>query len=307
MKPGARPTRAVEKTGLHPRNRHRGLYDFEELTRASPALAPFVRPHEHGGVSIDFSNPAAVKELNRALLQAYYGVSDWDIPAGYLCPPIPGRADYLHHVADLLAEDAGGVVPRGPEIALLDIGVGANCIYPLIGSHEYGWRFVGSEVDPIALANAQRIVAAHPSLTRLIECRRQRSAATLFGGIVRPGERFAASLCNPPFHASGEEARAGTRRKVRNLGGDARAEPVLNFGGQAGELWCPGGEQGFLRRMIAESAAFSGACRWFTALVSKAGSLPVLSHALARAGAADMRVIPMSQGQKQSRILAWRF
>ena len=41
--------------------------------------------------------------LNRAILMHHYGVKSWDIPAGYLCPPIPGRADYIHSVADLLA------------------------------------------------------------------------------------------------------------------------------------------------------------------------------------------------------------
>src|SRR2546426_285023 len=103
-------TPSSEKAGLHPRNPHRARYDFAELCRSSPALAPFVGHNNYGGESIDFANPAAVKALNQALLKKFYGVAQWDIPAGYLCPPIPGRADYLHHVADLLAADNGGVI-----------------------------------------------------------------------------------------------------------------------------------------------------------------------------------------------------
>jgi 23S rRNA (adenine1618-N6)-methyltransferase len=53
-------------------------------------------------------------------------------PANYLCPPIPAVADYLHYLADLLADGSGGV-PRGIKVRALDVGVGANCIYPLLG------------------------------------------------------------------------------------------------------------------------------------------------------------------------------
>ena len=44
-----------------------------------------------------------MKALNKALLAHFYAVKHWDIPDGFLCPPVPGRADYVHHLADLLA------------------------------------------------------------------------------------------------------------------------------------------------------------------------------------------------------------
>lgn len=300
-------TPSAEKSGLHPRNRHRARYDFPALIRTEPLLARYVRPNEYGDESIDFADPLAVKALNQALLRQYYGLAHWDIPAGYLCPPIPGRADYLHHVADLLAAGAGGAVPRGPGVAVLDIGTGANCVYPIIGAHEYGWRFVGSEADPIALANARRLVAANPTLTPLVECRLQPNAAAVFRGIIQPGELFDLTICNPPFHASRAEAQAGTQRKLRNLSGGKQVTPVLNFGGQTNELICPGGELAFVCKLIAESVDFAKSCRWFTTLVSKSANLPMLRQALDRTHPAEVRVIPMRQGQKQSRILAWTF
>jgi 23S rRNA (adenine1618-N6)-methyltransferase len=234
-------------------------------------------------------------------------VARWDIPDGYLCPPIPGRADYIHHLADLLASDRGGVVPRGPDVAVLDIGMGANCIYPIVGTHEYGWRFVGSETDTVALSNARRIVADNPALARRIECRRQRTPMAVFRGIVQTGERFDLTLCNPPFHLSRAEALAGTQRKLKNLSGGRREPAVLNFGGQATELWCEGGELGFIRRMIVESVAVAENCLWFTTMVSKAANLSPIERALARAQAVEVRTIPMQQGQKRSRIVAWTF
>jgi 23S rRNA (adenine1618-N6)-methyltransferase len=300
------------KSGLHPRNRHRGRYDFTLLCAASPGLARFVSLNRYGDRSIDFADPAAVKALNAALLRHFYKVGEWDIPTGYLCPPIPGRADYLHHLADLLARDNGGVVPRGESVRLIDIGVGASCIYPLIGHAEYGWRFLGADIDPQALASAQRIVDAN-GLAETIELRRQGKPQDVFQGLLRAGELFAATLCNPPFHASPDAAHEGSSRKWRGLGkGRGRvhsrgAPPTLNFGGQGAELWCPGGEAAFVRRMVAESAQVATRCCWFSSLISKEASLPAVYGALKQAGALACETIEMAQGQKKSRLVAWSF
>jgi 23S rRNA (adenine1618-N6)-methyltransferase len=292
---------------LHPRNRHSGRYDFAALVRVRPELAGYVERNPLGEPTIDFANPAAVRALNAALLQQYYGVTDWNIPQGYLCPPVPGRADYIHHLADLIAEGRPAAAPDRGVVVVLDIGVGANCIYPIIGVAEYGWRFVGADIDAVALASAQRIVTANPGLAAHVELRRQPSAKSIFAGVVKPGETFTAAMCNPPFHESAAAASGATGRKLRNLSGGRRVAPVLNFGGQADELWCRGGEVAFVRRMIAESAEQPRLCRWFTTLVSKRESLPAIERTLAGARPADVRVIPMAQGQKKSRILAWRF
>jgi 23S rRNA (adenine1618-N6)-methyltransferase len=299
------------KKELHPRNRHRDRYDFKQLIQGTPELARFVAIGLHGEESIDFSNPKAVKSLNRAILHHFYGVSNWDIPAHYLCPPIPGRADYLHHAADLLASsnksNGKGEIPRGPAVRVLDIGVGANCVYPLIGHAEYGWSFLGSEIDPIALSSANKILAGNRGLA--LELRLQPSPSNILRGLLKAGERFDLSICNPPFHASLDEAQDGSRRKWRNLGkGKAQAKaPVLNFGGQGTELWCEGGEAAFVGRMIEESAGMPEACLWFTTLLSKETNLPGVQRALTRVKAREVRTIEMQQGQKRSRIVAWTF
>ncbi len=300
------PKPAPAKPGLHPRNRHAAGYDFAALVQASPGLGPFVQSARHGDPSIDFADPAAVKALNRALLAEAYGIRGWDIPAGYLCPPIPGRADYLHHLADLLALDAEGVIPRGAAIRALDVGVGANLIYPLIGYREYGWCFVGSELDATALTSAERILAANPGLGGAISLRRQVDRNALFRGVVLAGEHFDLTLCNPPFHGSIQEAREAAQTKWRKLGRGV-GEAARNFGGQGAELWCEGGEAGFIRRMILESVKLPDRVRWFTTLVSSSASLPAVHRALRQAEAKDIRTIPMAQGQKQSRFVAWSF
>lgn len=293
---------------LHPRNRHQGSYDFPALMRANPALRPFVAPTPRGNLSIDFTDPQAVRALNQALLALHHGVRDWDIPADFLCPPIPGRADYLHHLADLLAEGNGGRIPRGATTRLLDVGTGANGVYPLIGFKEYGWHFVGSDIAPAALDAFGRTLAANPDCAAAIELRLQPEPQAIFAGILQPGERYAATLCNPPFHASPDDAVRGSQRKWKNLGKTTGKQvPLLNFGGQAAELWCPGGEAAFIDRMIRESRACARQVGWFTCLVSKASNLPPLQAALRREQAGEVRVVAMAQGQKQSRFLAWRF
>ncbi|HEU4950832.1 MAG TPA: 23S rRNA (adenine(1618)-N(6))-methyltransferase RlmF [Holophagaceae bacterium] len=291
--------------GLHPRNRHREGYDLQALARGCPELGPFLRRGPGGGLTVDFADPAAVLALNRALLQVDYRVRGWDLPPGYLCPPIPGRADYLHHAADLLAEGRGGI-PRGAAVRVLDLGTGANLVYPLLGHRDYGWSFVGTDIDPQALEAAARVLAANPDLAPSIELRRQRDPGRILEGILKPGERFDLGVCNPPFFASAAEAREASRDKWRKLG---RAEQGArrNFGGQRAELWYEGGEVGFIRRLAAESARHPEACGWFTVLVSKSANLPAARHAVRQAGAAEIRVVDMAQGQKRSRFLAWRF
>lgn len=304
----AKPAAPREKASLHPRNRHQGHYDFPRLIKSSPELGKFVITNPYGKESIDFANPAAVRVFNRALLKAFYGIAHWDIPADYLCPPIPGRADYVHFLADLLAERNEGVIPRGAAIKALDVGTGANCVYPLIGHSEYGWHFLGSDIDKIALASATTIVKAN-QLGKAIGVREQSNRKYILTGLLERDERFDITLCNPPFHASQEEALRGSQRKWRALGkaDPKRKLPVLNFGGQAAELWCEGGEARFVAQLIAESAQVSAQVLWFSTLVSKASNLPLIQSTLKKTGASESHVVEMSQGQKQSRFVAWTF
>jgi 23S rRNA (adenine1618-N6)-methyltransferase len=296
-----------EKSSFHERNRHRDPYNFEDLVKANPELSTHVSLNKYGNQSIDFANPAAVKALNKSLLLSFYGIKYWDIPDGYLCPPIPGRADYLHYAADLLASSHHGTIPKGKKIKVLDVGVGANCIYPIIGHHEYGWRFVGSEVDELAVRTANHIIEINPSLKDNVEIRKQTSTHLIFKGIMRNTEKFDLTICNPPFHSSAAEAMAGTQRKTRNLGKNIGSKPVLNFGGVATELWTAGGEMGFIERMIDESKQFAKQCLWFTSLISKSENLPGINAKLHRIGAVDMRMSEMATGNKISRIIAWTF
>ena len=302
----------AEKPTLHPRNKHRQRYDFDALIKTSPALAQFVGINTFGDCTIDFANPEAVIALNTALLQHFYNIQNWRIPANYLCPPIPSRADYVHNIADLLATANGGIIPQTPNIQVLDIGVGANMIYPLIGLREYCWRFVGADCDAIALKNAQQIIDSNAGLSGNITLRLQVNSANIFKGIIKPSDFFDITVCNPPFHASLADAQAGTQRKWQQLAQGRLTYKntktnTLNFGGQGAELYCTGGEKAFINNMMTESAQFSTQCFWFTTLVSAAANLPDFYKTLKNVGAIQVKTIDMAQGNKKSRLLAWTF
>jgi len=293
-----------EKKLLHPRNKHRSRYDFALLVKGSPALRDFIIVTPYGEESIDFANPAAVKMLNKALLKEHYGIAHWDIPENYLCPPIPGRADYIHYLADLLAEGNEGKIPTGKGVKVLDVGVGANVVYPLIGHQEYGWTFVGSEVDKRAVEAVKNIVAANTNLNNAVSVRLQIDPEKVLEGIIKPGEKFDLTLCNPPFHSSAEAAAIGSQRKLHNLGKNSK---VLNFGGQPVELWCKGGEITFIQTMVKESVAYGDQVTWFTTLVSKSANVPDVYYMTDKVGAARVKTVEMAQGQKTSRFVAWSF
>ena len=295
------------KVGLHPRNKHRERYNFKELIQACPDLAPFVALNKFQDESINFSNPEAVLMLNRAVLKHFYGVNHWSIPKGFLCPPVPGRADYIHNIADLLASENEGVIPLGKDVKCLDVGVGANCIYPIIGNREYGWSFGGSDVEEAAISSATAIVEKNDTLKGNIDLCLQAKSYDTFRGVIKDNERYDITICNPPFHSSLEEAEAASLRKLSSLNKTKVKKVVLNFGGNGKELYCNGGEERFVTNMIKQSKEFSQSCLWFTSLVSKEANLRSFRKALKAVQAVEVKTIKMSQGTKISRILAWTF
>ncbi|WP_086970072.1 23S rRNA (adenine(1618)-N(6))-methyltransferase RlmF [Vibrio coralliirubri] len=332
-KNAAQKRRSAEKPqgGLHPRNQHTGRYDFELLVAALPELKEHLIKNPVGEDTINFSDPLAVKLLNKALLAHHYGVKHWDIPAGYLCPPIPGRADYIHRVADILNSDGQGEPYNHASVKALDIGVGANCIYPIIGATEYKWRCTGTDVDSVSIKTANFIAESNHNLKGKIRARLQADSESIFKGVIKDNERYDVTICNPPFHSSLEEAEKGSQRKLDNLAANRAKKagqsfkpetnkkpvkldkstkhdkPTLNFGGQKAELWCPGGEAAFIMKMARESQLFATQVLWFTTLISKKDNVDMVRSELGKLRAKQVKVVEMSQGQKVSRFIAWTF
>ena len=311
---GLRKNPKAPASKLHPRNLHHGRYDLPLLSQHHPSLKLFTTEKNNGELTINFGDPKAVMALNQALLCCYYNVNLWQIPPGYLCPPIPGRADYIHYLADLLARSNGGNIPKGKNVRVLDVGCGANCIYPIIGSQSYGWKFVGSDIDEVSVKSAQNIAQSNACLKKNLKFVYQSNKKSIFKGIIEPDDVYELTMCNPPFYGSLEEAEESNFRKQKNLHKHRTKKGLVsdnkgerNFGGQKAELWCPGGEIKFLKSMADESVMFAEQVTWFSSLVSKGENVAVFKKRLLKLGARQVEVINMSQGNKVSRFVAWSF
>ena len=285
------------KKNFHKNNIHQSGYNFDELIKANIELKEFVFENDYGNFTVDFSDPKAVKEINRSLLKAYYKVKLWEFPDTNLCPPIPGRVDYIHHLNDLIKESN-----IEGEVSVLDIGTGATCIYPLLGNAVYGWSFVGTDIDLDSLDAAQDIIDDN-DLDPQILLRQQFDENNILTGIVEKEDAFTIAMCNPPFYKSAEEARGANRRKTRNLGTNA----VRNFAGNNNELWYVGGEKAFLHNYLYQSSLFKKQCTWFTSLVSKKENIESLQKSATKLGVQEFKIIPMHQGNKVTRIVAWKY
>ena len=290
---------------MHPQNPYGNRYDLKRLTGHHSELQRYIVLNPTGEETIDFSVSQAVYTLNKAILLADFKLTEYELPKGYLIPPIPGRLDYLLHIRDFLSEKFGMDV--GAEVRGLDIGTGANGIYCILGGQHFNWNMVGSESDANAIAIAKANIQSTKTLLDRVEVRHQGNKGFLFKDIIQPGEQFDFTLCNPPFHSTKEEAQRASFRKLRNLeGGINKQELRLNFEGQANELWCNGGEALFIKRLIKESLAFKDQVRVFSSLVAKAENLLKIEKQLKKAKA-DYHIVPMAQGHKKSRIVLWWF
>ncbi len=273
-------------------------YNFKELCNSFPSLKEFVFVNKYQRETIDFGNPQAVKNLNKALLFSNHKIKYWDFPDSNLCPPIPGRLAYIYQLETLLKSSS-----ITKNISILDIGTGASCIYPILGNSVYNWQFVGTEIDENSIKSAQKIIDKN-NLEASISLRHQPDKAFILNGIIKESDQFSASMCNPPFYNSQEEADQSHKRKLKGLKikGNAR-----NFGGIQNELWYTGGEKAFIHNYLYQSSLFKTKCHWFTSLVSKKENLKSIYASLNKLKVTQIKTIPMQLGNKITRIVAWTF
>ncbi|MDG1729768.1 MAG: 23S rRNA (adenine(1618)-N(6))-methyltransferase RlmF [Algibacter sp.] len=290
----------MSNSKLHPKNKHKSGYNLDALCEIYPGLLSFVFENKYETKTIDFANPKAVKALNTALLFKHYNISFWEFPDTHLCPPIPGRVDYIHHIAEVLK-----LSKISGKINVLDIGTGASCIYPLLGHAEYQWNFVATDIDETSLKHAEKIIDKN-ELDKVIELRLQKDSLQIFKGVLNEHDRFSVSICNPPFYKSETDALEATMQKLKGLNRED-AKVVRNFSGTQNELWYKGGEKAFIHNYLYESALFKTQCVWFTTLVSKKDLVKGMYASLKKLGATDIKTITMGQGNKVSRIVAWTF
>ncbi|MDA3930605.1 MAG: RlmF-related methyltransferase [Prolixibacteraceae bacterium] len=252
----------------HVRNRNREKYNLEALLTSNPELANHLKPNIKGEDSVDLSNPDAVKVLNQAILNHYYGITNWNFPKEYLSPSVPLRADYIHFMADLLCEHNFGKIPTGDIITCYDIGIGASCILPLIGVVDYNWNFIGADIDEKVIESASNIVESNTALKGKITCKLQENPKDAFYGIIDRDEKIDVSICS--CFSSDE----GTK---------------------------------FISNILRESKKFAQNFYWFSIVVSNKIMAKNICISLARFKPTQIKTIPIGSGTKANQIVAWTF
>ena len=320
----------------HPRNAFQGKYNLDRLVSCYPALGQHVIIGPTGRPTVDWADPVAVRALNTSLLVADYGVNPKyaDIlPPNALMAGVPGRADYVHHIADRLQEDNGGAeIPKGRNVIGMDIGTGASCIYPLIATSIYGWSMIATDINRASIESAQAIVESNNHQDK-IEIRHQLSDTSIFNGILKkkPVERIDFAMCNPPFYPSKEAFQAENARKIEglakskmkrgfNIGSNELPDNTStdsevssnNFGGTDTDLWCDGGEMAFVKRIYTESTRYWNKCLWFSSLVSRKKNLNKITKLFKKGGGGKKgkgveMVHRIAIGRKEATILMWTF
>ena len=296
--------RARNAALMHPRNRYKDRPpDFTALARGDAAFARLLLP----GGQLDWSSPRSMTELCRVLLWHDFGVR-WELPPDRLCPTVPSRLNYLLWLEDLLALPRTGDGGRGGETAVppplgVDIGTGASCIYPLLGVAQLGWRFIATEIDPVSLGAARRNVSLN-SWEESIDVRAVSAPEELAGtscqeaplllGVLRADERVAFCMCNPPFYDEAEYPPSPA----------AQHAPCA---ASHSEQFAPGGEVGFVLRLIRESQQLGTQVGWYSSLLGRKASLRPLLSALRKARASRVRTTELSQGVTLRWVVAWSF
>ncbi|KAE8360555.1 DUF890 domain protein [Aspergillus caelatus] len=270
--------------------------DFATLALQSPEFAKYLKPNSQ----LDFSDPDAVRQLSKSLLQRDFGLSV-QIPENRLCPPVPNRLNYILWLQSLL--DTTGKEYRddydpGRKVVGLDIGTGCCSIYPLLGcSVRPQWNFIATDIDDDNIRTSREAVSKNKLESRI------RIAKTDPSGALIPLDKLEVegldfTMCNPPFYTSREELVSSAQAKER--------PPFSACTGAEVEMVTQGGEVAFVSRMIEESLGLRQKVLWYTSMLGKLSSVSILVEKLIGHGNHNYAVTEFVQGSKTRRwAIAW--
>ncbi|KAE8145564.1 DUF890 domain protein [Aspergillus avenaceus] len=277
-------------------NIYKNDVDFATLALHSPEFARYLKPNNQ----LDFTDPDAVRQLTKSLLQKDFDLNV-DIPDNRLCPPVPNRLNYILWIQGLL--DTTGDEYRDDydpdrNVVGLDIGTGCCSIYPLLGcAMRPQWNFVATDIDDNNVQTSQEAVSANKLQSR-IRVVQTKSSDNLFSIEKLGVNGLDFTMCNPPFYTSREEMVSSAEAKER--------PPFSACTGAEVEMVTDGGEIAFVSRMIEESLQLREKVLWYTSMLGKLSSVSVLIEKLIKHGNHNYAVTEFVQGSKTRRwAIAW--
>ncbi|KAK4163375.1 hypothetical protein QBC43DRAFT_345276 [Cladorrhinum sp. PSN259] len=278
----------------------RHLYDTEpDFKQLSKQDAEFASVLQKNG-QLDFTDPAAVMQLTKTLLRTDFGL-EIELPNDRLCPPVPNRHNYILWLKDLL-ESTSYSPPDSQPVCGLDVGTGASCIYPLLGTvQRSSWHFVATDIDEQSLAHAKRNVELNDLSGQVRLLLRSPKDSLIPSESDLPMSPLGFVMMNPPFYTSADEMLSSAAKKSRPPHSACTGAPV--------EMVCEGGEVAHVGRLLEESLVLrERGARWYTSMLGKVTSLEVLVGKLKENGINNYAVTEFIQGNKTKRwAIGWTF
>lgn len=216
---------------------------------------------------------------------------------------MPVRWNYVRWIQDLLdttSDSYSDLHDPEREVIGLDIGTGASAIYPLLAcSTRPQWRMAGSDIEQHSLEYARKNVGSNGMSKRI------KLALSTTDAPIIPLDKIGVDeldfvMTNPPFYSSKED--------MKSSYGNKNLPPSAICTGSENEMICPGGDVGFVSRIIAESLKLQDQVQWYTAMLGKLSSLQQIVAKLKEHDITNFAVTCLQAGHKTKRwAVGWSF
>ncbi|KAF1811593.1 DUF890 domain protein [Eremomyces bilateralis CBS 781.70] len=272
--------------------------EFAALAKDDPDFAKVLKENN----KIDFWDPLAVQQLTKSVLRRDFKL-EINLPGDRLCPPVPNRFAYikwLQKLIDSTGDSYRDAYEESREVIGIDIGVGASCIYPLLGcASRPNWRFGGTEIDARNLEFAQKNVRTNglESRIRILPAKEGQPLISL----AQLGTDHADFvMCNPPFFTSLEDMDATYETKTK--------PPSAVCTGAAVEMITDGGDLGFALQIFALSQSLKTKIQWYSCLLGKLQSAKDLVARLKESEITNFAAHCLQTGGRTKRwLVAWSY
>ena len=229
--------------------------DFLTLIKEFPELKKYIlkqNEDNEGEFQFDWSNNELSLLMDKSILNYYFDIKYYDIPNGFLIPPIPSRINYINLINSIITKLIKDIDIKN--IIGIDIGTGANIIYPILGYSIYKWKFICTEINKEAYNNAKLILQKN-NLENNINIIKQNNKDNIFISILNRENKYIFSMCNPPYYNYENEIKLE----------DKKRDNEYNFD----EIYYKNGEFGFFQRYFEESICYKNNVFLYTILIGK--------------------------------------
>lgn len=277
--------------------------DFKALAKADP---DFKKTWQACTGKLDFQDPTVLQSLSKAILNVDFGL-ELSLPANRLCPPIPNRWNYVSWIQGLLDSTSPSYTNRYEperETTGLDIGTGASGIYAMLCMKSRpNWSMCTTDIDKTSFESAAANFAKNNMLARVKMLQTTASMPLIpLEGLGTKQLDF--TLCNPPFFTDSAEME-------KSLSGEGKATgPNAVCTGSNNEMVCPGGDLGFVTRIVTESLVLREKVTWYSSMLGKLSSAKSIVELLKSHGITNWAVGVLDPGTKTGTkrwIVAWSF